>query len=260
MSIPFEQSPLLTGVPGLRHGFFGRRGGHSTGDYASLNISESVGDRPAHVAGNRADILDVLDLSTATVAQLTQVHSNRVVTLNDRHEAASRPQADSIVTAVPNVVLGIQTADCAPILLCDPQAAVIGAAQLHPPFGWKGALSGVIAATVDAMVRLGARRERMVAAIGPTISLESYEVGPDFVANLLKQHRDASNRVAKPAGSREHFDLPGFVFDQLIEAGVGKVNDLGRCTYANPKHYFSHRRATHEGKTTGRQISMIGLL
>jgi copper oxidase (laccase) domain-containing protein len=109
------------------------------------------------------------------------------------------------------------------------------------------------------MVRLGARPERIVASIGPTISLDSYEVGPDFVATLLKSHRDASNRVTTPDGGREHFDLPGFVFDQLVEAGVGKVNDLGRCTYALNKHYFSHRRATHEGKTTGRQISMIGL-
>ena len=256
MSLPFEQSPLFTGVPGLRHGFFGRRGGHSTGDFASLNISERVGDKPQFVAANRADILDSLDLATATVAQLTQVHSNSVVTLTDRHQAATRPEADAIVTATPGVLLGIQTADCAPILLADPQAAVIGAAHA----GWKGALSGVIGNVVDAMVRLGARPQRIIAAIGPTISLDAYEVGPDFVANLLQQHRDASNRVMTPPSGREHFDLPGFVFDQLIEAGVGKVNDLGRCTYGNPKHYFSHRRATHEGKPTGRQIAMIGLV
>ena len=256
MSIPFEQSPLLTGLPGLRHGFFGRRGGHSTGDFASLNTSETVGDKPSLVAANRADILDSLNLTAATVAQLTQVHSNRVVTLTDRRDAASRPEADAMVTATPGVVLGIQTADCAPILLADPQAAVIGAAHA----GWKGALSGIIGNVVDAMVQLGARPQRIVAAIGPTISLDNYEVGPDFVANLLEQHRDASNRVTLPAGGREHFDLPGFVFDQLIEAGVGKVNDLGRCTYGNPKHYFSHRRATHEGKPAGRQISMIGLV
>jgi polyphenol oxidase len=256
MTVPFEQSPLLTGLPGLRHGFFGRRGGHSTGDFASLNVSETAGDKPAFVTANRADILDALDLPRATAAQLTQVHSSRVVTLNDRHEAAARPEADAIVTATPGVVLGILTADCAPILLADPQAAVIAAAHA----GWKGALSGIIANVVEAMVRLGARPQRIIASIGPTISLDNYEVGPDFVANLLKQHRDASNRVAAPPGGREHFDLPGFVFDQLIEAGVGKVNDLGRCTYGNPKHYFSHRRATHEGKQAGRQISMIGLV
>ena len=256
MSIPFEQGALLTGQPGLRHGFFGRRGGQSTGDYASLNVSENVGDKPAHVASNRAAILDALDLPHATLAQLTQVHSNRVITLDDPHQAASRPEADAIVTATPGVLLGIQTADCAPILLADPQAAVIAAAHA----GWRGALSGVIGNVVAAMVRLGAHPSRIVAAIGPTISLESYEVGPDFVAELLKQHRDAANRVSTPAGGREHFDLPGFVFDQLIEAGVGKVNDLARCTYGNPKHYFSHRRATHENKKAGRQVAMIGLV
>ena len=256
MTIPFVHLPLLSGIPGVHHGFFGRRGGHSMGDYASLNVSETVGDKPNLVASNRADILDALDLPTATLAQLTQVHSSRVMTLEDRHEAASRPDADAIVSATPGVLLGIQTADCAPILLADPQAAVIGAAHA----GWKGALAGIIGRTVEAMTRLGARPERIVAAIGPTISLDNYEVGPDFVASLLQQHRDASNRVGRPPGGREHFDLPGFVFDQLIEAGVGKVNDLGRCTYGNPKHYFSHRRATHEGKKAGRQISLIGLV
>jgi YfiH family protein len=256
MSIPFEQSALLTGIPGVRHGFFGRRGGQSTGDFASLNVSESVGDKPAHVTANRADILDALDLPHATLAQLTQVHSNRVVTLDDPHQAASRPDADAIVTATPGVLLGIQTADCAPILLADPQAAVIAAAHA----GWRGALAGVIGNVVAAMVRLGAHPARIVAAIGPTISVDSYEVGPDFVEKLLSQHRDAGNRVSRPAGGREHFDLPGFVFDQLIEAGVGKVNDLARCTYRNPKHYFSHRRATHDGKKAGRQISLIGLV
>lgn len=256
MSIAFEQSPLLTAIPGLRHGFFGRRGGQSTGDYASLNTSEAVGDRPANVTANRAAILAALDADTATVAHLTQVHSARVVTLTDPHQAASRPEADAVVTALPDIVLGIQTADCAPILLADPQAGVIGAAHA----GWKGAVSGVIGSVVTAMVALGAERHRILAAIGPTISLQNYEVGPDFVDDLLHQHRDASNRVAVPTGAeREHFDLPGFVFDQLMEAGVGKVHDLGRCTYGNPKHYFSHRRATHEKTAAGRQISMIGL-
>jgi YfiH family protein len=256
MTIRFEQSPLLTGVPGLRHGFFGRRGGRSTGDFASLNVSVAVGDNPTLVAGNRADVLAALGLPAMTVARLTQVHSNRVITLSDRHEAAARPEADAIVTATPGVLLAIQTADCAPILLADPAAAVIGAAHA----GWKGALAGVIGATVEAMRRLGAEPARMVAAIGPTISLANYEVGPEFAANLLKEHRDAANRLATPAGGREHFDLPGFVFDRLVEAGVGRVHDLKRCTYGDPKHYFSHRRATHEGRKTGRQVAMIGLV
>lgn len=255
MTVPFEQSRLLTGIPGLSHAFFGRRGGYSTGDFASLNLSESVGDQPGDVVKNRAEVLEALGRPTATLAQLTQVHSNRVVTLNDPHEAATRPEADGIVTATPGVLLAIQTADCAPILLADPEAAVIGAAHA----GWRGALSGVIGATVAAMRRLGAEPSRIVASIGPTISLDNYEVGPDFAGNLIKTHRDAESRLKTPPGGRAHFDLPGFVFDQLMEAGVGQVNDLARCTYGNPKHYFSHRRATHEGRKAGRQVSLIGL-
>ena len=255
MTTPFEQSPLLAALPGLKHGFFGRRGGHSTGDFASLNVSEANGDKPALVATNRAATLQSLGLPAGVLTTMTQIHSNLVLTLTERPAGGARHEADGIVTAMPGVALGILTADCAPILFADPKAAVIGAAHA----GWKGAINGVIANTVDAMIALGARRERIIAAIGPTISLDSYEVGPQFAADLLKQHRDASNRLAKPTGGREHFDLPGFVFDQLIEAGVGKVNDLQRCTYLHAKHYFSHRRSTHEGTKAGRQISVIGL-
>jgi hypothetical protein len=109
------------------------------------------------------------------------------------------------------------------------------------------------------MVSLGADPERIVAAIGPTISMENYEVGPEFAADLLRQHRDAANRISRPDGGREHFDLPGFVFDQLHGAGVGLVDDLRLCTYAEPKRFFSHRYATHHGATTGRQMALIGL-
>jgi YfiH family protein len=255
MTSPFEQSPLLAALPGLKHGFFGRRGGQSTGDFASLNVSEASGDRPALVATNRAAILQALGLPAGALTTMSQIHSNRVLTLTERPAPGTRHEADGVVTAMPGVALGILTADCAPILFAEPEAAVIGAAHA----GWKGAINGVIANTVDAMIALGARRARIIAAIGPTISLDNYEVGPEFATDLLKQHRDATNRLARPTGGREHFDLPGFVFDQLIEAGVGKVNDLQRCTYGHAKHYFSHRRSTHDGTRAGRQISVIGL-
>jgi YfiH family protein len=184
---------------------------------------------------------------------LTQMHSSRVLTLERPLAPGQHPEADAMVTALPGLALGILTADCAPILLADPVAGVIGAAHA----GWKGAISGILANTVAAMEALGASRQHIVAAIGPTISLENYEVGPDFVANLLAQHRDAANRVSRPPGGREHFDLPGFVFDQLHHCEVGLVHDTGLCTYGAPKQYFSHRRATHEGTTTGRQIAVI---
>ena len=160
-----------------------------------------------------------------------------------------------MVSNLPGLIMGILTADCSPVLLADAEAGVIGA--LHA--GWKGAIGGIAYGTVMGMVSLGASPERIVAAIGPTISLENYEVGPEFTADVLRQHRDAANRFSKPEGGREHFDLPGFVFDQLHGAGVGLVDDLKLCTYAEPKRFFSHRYATHKGTTTGRQMALIGL-
>ncbi|MDB5562056.1 MAG: pgeF [Hyphomicrobiales bacterium] len=256
MSIPFATSPVLVGLPTIRHAFFGRRGGVSTGIYASLNMSESGGDKPAMVASNRAEAVALLGFPATALATVTQIHSSRVVTLNRPLGAGDRPEADAIVTALPGIALGILTADCAPILFADPVAGVIGAAHA----GWKGAIDGILANTVAAMVALGAHPSRIVASIGPTISPQNYEVGPEFAESLLARHRDASNRIARPNGGREHFDLPGFVFDQLHDAGVGLVNDLAICTYADPKRYFSHRFATHQQTTTGRQIALIAQL
>jgi len=255
MSIPFETSRALERLTGVRHGFFGRRGGHSTGDFSSLNASESVGDKLANVQRNKEQITGVLGLSVDGLAQVKQVHSARVVVLTDPAAIADRPEADAIVTDIRGASLGILTADCTPILLADAEAGVIGAAHA----GWRGAVTGIAEATVAAMVSLGADPERIVAAIGPTISEANYEVGPEWAAELLKHHRDASNRISKPEGGREHFDLPGFVFDHLIGAGVGVVDDLRLCSYAEPKKYFSHRWATHKGIPTGRQLSVIGL-
>jgi polyphenol oxidase len=255
MSIPFEQSRALERLTGIRHGFFGRRGGSSTGDFASLNASESVGDNLAAVQKNREQMTGILGLAVEGLAQARQVHSARVVVLTDPAAIGQRPEADALVTNIPGASLGILTADCTPILLADAEAGVIGAAHA----GWRGAVTGIAEATVAAMEKLGADPGRIVAAIGPTISEANYEVGPEWAAELLKHHRDASNRLSKPEGGREHFDLPGFVFDHLIEAGVSVVDDLRLCTYAEPKKYFSHRFATHKGIPTGRQMSIIGL-
>lgn len=255
MTIPFESSRALQRLSGIRHAFFGRRGGNSTGDFASLNASESVGDKPIHVQKNREQMTALLGFSVEALAQVKQVHSARAVVLTDPAAISERPEADAIVTNIRGACLGILTADCTPILLADAEAGVIGAAHA----GWRGAVTGIAEATVVAMESLGADPARIVAAIGPTISAANYEVGPEWAAELLKHHRDAANRVSKPEGGREHFDLPGFVFDHLIEAGVGVVDDLRICTYAEPKKYFSHRWATHKGIPTGRQLSIIGL-
>jgi YfiH family protein len=255
MSAPFETSRALERLGGVRHGFFGRRGGVSTGEFASLNVSESAGDKFAHVVENRAQIAGLLGFSLDQLVTVKQVHSVTVLEVTRLPGPGDKPEADALVTRVPGIALGILTADCTPILFADAEAGVIGATHA----GWKGAVGGIAEATVAAMVDLGARADRIVAAIGPTISGPNYEVGPEFAANLLRDHRDAANRISTPEGGREHFDLPGFVFDHLAAADVGLVDDLGICTYAEPKKYFSHRYATHKGTKAGRQLSVIGL-
>jgi YfiH family protein len=255
VSAPFETSRALERLGGVRHGFFGRRGGVSTGEFASLNVSESAGDKLTHVMENRAQIAGLLGFSPDQLVMVKQVHSVTVLEVARLPGSGDKPEADALVTRVPGIALGILTADCTPILFADAEAGVIGAAHA----GWKGAVGGIAEATVAAMVDLGARADRIVAAIGPTISGPNYEVGPEFAANLLRDHRDAANRISTPEGGREHFDLPGFVFDHLAGTGVGLIDDLGICTYAEPKKYFSHRYATHKGTNAGRQLSVIGL-
>lgn len=254
MTAPFDQSRALGALPRIRHGFFGRRGGVSTGVFASLNMSESGGDKLNHVAQNRQQATEQLGFPVDNLATLKQVHSTAVIAITSPPDPAERIEADAMVSNLPGLVMGILTADCSPVLLADAEAGVIGA--FHA--GWKGALGGIAYGTVMGMVALGADPGRIVAAIGPTISFDNYEVGPEFAADVLRRHRDAANRIGTPTGGREHFDLPGFVFDQLYGAGVGLVEDLKLCTYAEPKRFFSHRYATHHGTTTGRQMALIG--
>jgi len=254
MRVPFEQSSALAALADVRHGFFGRQGGNSSGAYASLNMSESTGDNADIVATNRARAVAALGFGLPVLALARQVHSATVITVAGPPDWRTPPEADALVTNVPGIVLGILTADCAPILLADPEAGVVGAAHA----GWKGAAGGIVAATIDAMVKLGARPAAIVAAIGPAISSANYEVGPAFAADLIAGHREAARHVTRPEGGRVHFDLPGFVLGELQRAGVASVGNLGICTYADPARYFSHRRATHEGTATGRQIALIG--
>jgi YfiH family protein len=255
MSVPFEQSRALGALNNVRHGFFGRRGGISTGDWASLNVSAASGDKPDYVAENRAMTAAALGFAPQALFNLKQTHSAIVHTITSPPDTGQHPEGDAIVTDVPSLLLGILTADCAPVLLADPAAGIVGA--FHA--GWRGAVDGIGYNTVLAMVGLGADPGRIVAAVGPTISLRNYEVGPEFAQNVIARHRDAENRIAIGESGREHFDLPGFVFDQLHGAGVGLVQDLAICTYAEPRKYFSHRYATHRGINAGRQIALIGI-
>lgn len=246
------RAEVLAGVP---HGFLGRRGGVSTGAVAGLNVGLGAGDDSAAVAENRRRAAQAV-LPGAALVTVYQVHSPDCVTADEPWDDLDRPHADALVTDRPGLLLGILTADCAPVLLADREAGVVGAAHA----GWKGALGGVIGSTVAAMEALGARPERIAAAIGPCIAQPSYEVDEAFVARFTGQA--ATNRRFFAAGKpgHSHFDLEGYVAAQLAAAGIGQVERLGLDTYADPARFFSFRRSTHRGEATyGREIALIGM-
>ncbi|MDO5606369.1 MAG: peptidoglycan editing factor PgeF [Paracoccus sp. (in: a-proteobacteria)] len=244
--------PLLDGV---RHGFFTRKGGASSGLYAGLNCGRGSRDQTAVVATNRARVAEAMGVAPDRLAGLYQIHSADVVTLSDPAQAGrdDLDRADGMVTALPGVALTVLTADCQPVLLADADAGVIGA--LHA--GWKGALSGVIEATVAAMQTLGARRIRAV--IGPTISQRAYEVGWDFMDGFVAEDDRAERFFAGGPGGKPMFDLAGYGLMRLREAGV-EAEWTGHCTYSDPARFFSYRRSTHLGESDyGRLIAAIAL-
>jgi YfiH family protein len=253
----FIEAPELSSHARVRHAFFTRAGGVSEGIYASLNGGLGSQDIPERVAQNRTRMCAQLGLPTDRLVSLYQVHSAEVVTVEGPFPASDRPKADAMVTRVPGLALGIATADCGPILFADPEHGVVGAAHA----GWKGALTGVIEATVGAMEALGARRPQIVAVLGPTISQASYEVGPDFVARF-RTEAPGMDRFLGP-GTREghaQFDLPGFILARLGEADIGAAAMLNLCTYADPASFYSYRRTTHRNEPDyGRLISAIAL-
>jgi YfiH family protein len=254
MPAPYHISKVLADVR-LHHGFFGREGGRSKGELASNNMSISVGDNPDLVVSNRSSAAYAMgEHGIKDLVVFKQVHSTTVVTLTDRPQGVV--EADAMVTNRSDLLLGILTADCAPVLFADPDAGIVGAAHA----GWKGAAGGIVNGTVLAMVGLGADPRNIRAAIGPTISGRNYEVGPETAAQIVALDKAAAAHISLPEGkTREHFDIPGLLMEQLFGAGVGLVSDLGMCTYASPGVFFSHRYATHHGTTTGRQIAIIGL-
>jgi YfiH family protein len=238
----------------IAHGFFGRRGGVSTGIFASLNCGPGSGDERGKVVENRRRAVESLQPG-ATLLTLYQIHSPKPVIVIEPWEIGGAPQADAMATNVPGLALGILTADCAPLLLADAETKVIGAAHA----GWKGALSGVIEAAIAAMESLGARRERITAAVGPCISQANYEVGPEFEARF-RDADPANTKFFEPSTKPGHwrFDLPGFAAARLEAAGVANAATVSACTYARDGDFFSFRRATHRGETDyGRQLSAI---
>ena len=250
------QADVLSSA-GVAHGFFTREGGESQGVFASLNCGMGSGDDKAIVARNRASVARKLGVGPDRLLSAWQVHSPDCFAVDAPWPGEERPRVDALVTATPGIGLGVLTADCGPVLFADPRARVIGAAHA----GWKGALTGVTTSTIAAMEKLGADRSRIVAVIGPMISRQAYEVGPEFPARFTDVD-PANARYFTPSMRAGHamFDLPAYLADRLRSEGVGQVVELGLCTFADEQRFYSYRRATHRNeKDYGRLISAIAL-
>jgi len=251
------QASSFAVLPGIRHAFFTRSGGVSQGVYSSLNGGVGSGDTPEKVAENRARMAAALGVSADRLVTPFQIHSPDVVVAQEPWTRENRPRADAVVTQVPHLAIGVSTADCGPLLFADSAAGVIGAAHA----GWRGALSGVVEATVAAMERLGAKRIRIGAALGPTIRQSNYEVGPEFIERFLAADT-ANGRYFKPSEREDHamFDLCGYIAQRVEQAGITQFEDLGLCTYEEPERFYSFRRSTHRNEPGyGRHINAIAL-
>jgi len=249
------EAPVLSGLAGIRHGFFTRRGGVSSGIYDSLNTGRGSDDAQDAVAENRSLACGSLGVTLEALATPYQIHSADAVVAAQAWPQGAGPKADAVVTDRPGVAVGVGTADCGPILFADPQARVIAAAHA----GWKGAFTGIIEATLDAMTGLGASRDQIIAVLGPTISRRSYEVGPEFVERFEKADPD-NGAFFTPSERPGHafFDLPGYIIARARKAGAGQAVNLDRCTYDDAELFFSYRRTTHRGEPDyGRMLSAI---
>jgi len=238
----------------LRHGFFTRRGGASSGVFSGLNCGPGSSDQAEIVMINRARVARAMEVAPENLVTLNQVHSADVV-----HVTAplhDRPRADAMVCKTPGLALGVLTADCQPVLFADARARVIGAAHA----GWRGALDGVLEATVAAMEGLGATRDHITAVIGPSISQAAYEVGPEFIEDFISDDPDNARFFADGHDGKYHFDLPGFGLQRLRRAGVGVAEWTRHCTYSDAGRFYSYRRTTHAGEADyGRLVSAIRL-
>lgn len=237
------------------HGFLGRRGGMSVGECAGLNVGFGSNDDPEAIAGNRRLAVTAI-LPEAELATVHQIHSAEVVAAYESWPQGERPRADGMVTDRPNLLLGILTADCAPVLFADHHAVVVGAAHA----GWRGALAGVTDATIEAMELLGARRENIHAAVGPCIAQPSYEVDEAFRARFIHGDPDNARFFLDGLSGKSHFDLEAYVVHRLIAAGIDEIEALNLDTYGDSERFFSYRRSTHCGEADyGRQLSAIAI-
>ncbi|GIT87950.1 peptidoglycan editing factor PgeF [Roseobacter sp. OBYS 0001] len=238
----------------IQHGFFTRRGGASSGVFAGLNCGYGSSDQSEIVAINRKRVSDALSVPPDCLIGVHQVHSAEAATIDQPHQGTTR--ADALVTSTPGIAISVLTADCQPVLFADKDAGVIAAAHA----GWRGALEGILEATIDAMIEQGARRDNIVAIIGPSISQPAYEVGPEFFDAFMCEDQQYARFFAGGAEDRMQFDLPGFGLHRLREAGVGHAEWTRHCTYADPERFYSYRRSTHAKEADyGRLIAAIRL-
>ena len=249
---PHALSSKLSAISGVKHGFFGRKGGVSTGIYESLNIGQGSDDEAQNIRDNRDRIRDAL--GAEKLLSCFQVHSAKAITVTEPWR--TRPQADAMVTKVPGLALCVLSADCVPVLFADAEAGVIGAAHA----GWKGAIAGICEATLDAMEAIGAARAQITAAIGPAIQQASYEVGPEFRDTFVGDQEWTDRLFVAGKEDRSHFDLTGYVEAVLLGQGIAAVENLGLDTCALEEDYFSNRRRNHRGEPDyGRNGSVIVL-
>jgi YfiH family protein len=250
-------SRSLSSLPAIRHAFFTREGGVSDGIYQSLNGGIGSNDAPENVQENRARMAKALGVAPTHLVSCYQIHSPDVIVATAPWTRGNAPRADAIVTCTPGLAIGVSTADCGPVLFADGKAKVVGAAHA----GWKGALTGVLEATIAAMEKLGASRGNISAAIGPLIRQSNYEVGGEFVERFTAMDENNA-RYFLPSKRAAHamFDLPGFIKSRLEAAEIKSTEDLGLCTYAEPDRFFSYRRTTHRGEPDyGRHVNAIAL-
>ena len=240
---------------GLRHGFFSRRGGASSGVFEGLNCGVGSSDQAEAVAINRARVAEALEVDVTALRGVHQVHSATVIHVTQAPDQP-RPKADAMVTSAPGLALAVLTADCQPVLFADADAGVVGAAHA----GWKGAFDGVLEATLDAMCDIGARRDYITAIIGPSISQRAYEVGPEFFETFHDEDPANARFFVNGREDRYHFDLPAYGLDRLRKAGVGHAEWTRHCTYSDPDRFFSYRRSVHRKEADyGRLIAAIRL-
>ena len=244
-----------TSLGSAPHGFLGRRGGVSAGGLAGLNVGYGSGDDRGAIEANRRRAIEAL-LPTAELATVHQVHSAEAVEVEQAWPHEARPHADAMVTDRQGILLGILTADCAPVLFADLEAGVVGAAHA----GWRGALAGVTDQAIAAMEKIGARRDRIAAAVGPCIARASYQVNEEFCERFLGDDPANARFFSEEAAGQPHFDLPRYVVHRLLAAGVEQVEALHLDTYSDPDRFYSYRRATDMGEADyGRQLSAIAL-